>query len=37
VELAVRHIVHGRAVKNQEALANPQALQLFANLDALQS
>jgi acetoacetyl-CoA synthetase len=37
VELAVRHIVHGRAVKNQEALANPQALQLFANLDELQS
>jgi acetoacetyl-CoA synthetase len=37
VELAVRHIVHGRAVKNQEALANPQALQLFANLDALQN
>jgi len=37
VELAVRHIVHGRAVKNQEALANPQALHLFANLEALQS
>ena len=25
-EIAVRDIVHGREVKNQEALANPQAL-----------
>ena len=29
VELAVRNVVHGRAVKNQEALANPEALALF--------
>ncbi len=29
VELAVRNVVHGRAVKNQEALANPEALELF--------
>jgi acetoacetyl-CoA synthetase len=29
VELAVRHIVHGRPVKNQEALANPEALEHF--------
>lgn len=35
VELAVREIVHGRPVKNKEALANPEALELFANLDAL--
>jgi acetoacetyl-CoA synthetase len=28
-ELAVRDVVHGRAVKNQEALANPEALELF--------
>ncbi len=34
-ELAVRDIVHGRPVKNQEALANPEALALFANLEAL--
>ena len=34
-ELAVRDIVHGRAVKNQEALANPQALELFAELAEL--
>jgi len=36
VELAVRDIVHNRAVKNQEALANPEALKLFANLSELQ-
>lgn len=34
-ELAVRDIVHGRVVKNQEALANPDALGLFADLDEL--
>lgn len=37
VELAVRDIVHGRAVKNQEALANPEALELFADLEELKS
>ncbi|MEW6514803.1 MAG: acetoacetate--CoA ligase [Pseudomonadota bacterium] len=31
VELAVREVVHGRAVKNSEALANPEALELFRN------
>ncbi|MFD0916177.1 acetoacetate--CoA ligase [Pseudahrensia aquimaris] len=34
-ELAVRDIVHGRSVKNQEALANPEALKLFENLSEL--
>ena len=34
-ELAVREVVHGRPVKNQEALANPEALALYADLDAL--
>jgi acetoacetyl-CoA synthetase len=29
VELAVRDVVHGRAVKNIEALANPEALEHF--------
>ena len=29
VELAVRNVVHGRPVKNQEALANPEALEQF--------
>lgn len=37
VELAVRDVVHGRAVKNQEALANPEALALYANIAELQS
>jgi acetoacetyl-CoA synthetase len=31
VELAVRDVVHGRAVKNIEALANPEALEYFRN------
>ena len=30
VELAVRDVVHGRSVKNKDALANPEALDLFA-------
>ncbi|GLS34320.1 acetoacetyl-CoA synthetase [Mesorhizobium albiziae] len=36
-ELAVRDMVHGRPVKNKEALANPEALELFRDLEALQS
>ena len=36
-ELAVRDIVHGRTVKNREALANPEALELFRNIPELQS
>jgi acetoacetyl-CoA synthetase len=35
VELAVRDVVHGRPVKNREALANPEALDLFRDLAAL--
>lgn len=35
VEIAVRDVVHGRPVKNIEALANPEALKLFAGLDEL--
>jgi acetoacetyl-CoA synthetase len=35
-ELAVRDIVHGRSVKNMDALANPEALELFENLPDLQ-
>ena len=31
VELAVRDVVHGRQVKNIEALANPEALEHFRN------
>jgi acetoacetyl-CoA synthetase len=35
VELAVREVVHGRPVKNKEALANPEALDLYAGLAEL--
>ena len=34
-ELAVRDIVHGREVKNREALANPEALELYKGLAEL--
>jgi acetoacetyl-CoA synthetase len=34
-ELAVREVVHGREVKNKEALANPEALELFRGLTEL--
>jgi acetoacetyl-CoA synthetase len=37
VELAVREVVHNRPVKNKEALANPEALELFAGLEALRN
>ncbi len=36
-ELAVRDVVHGRPVKNTEALANPQALELYQDLPDLRS
>ncbi|MFE0017440.1 acetoacetate--CoA ligase [Mesorhizobium sp. NPDC059054] len=36
-ELAVRDVVHGRAVKNKEALANPEALDLFRDRPELRS
>ncbi|MBC7102142.1 MAG: acetoacetate--CoA ligase [Parvibaculum sp.] len=36
-ELAVRDIVHGRDVKNREALANPEALALYRDLPELAS
>lgn len=35
VELAVREAVHGRLVKNQSALANPESLEFFRNLPQL--
>ncbi len=37
VELAVRHIIHGRPVKNVEALANPEALDLYRDLPELKA
>ena len=35
VEIPVRDIVHGREVKNKEALANPEALEYFKDLPEL--
>jgi acetoacetyl-CoA synthetase len=34
-EIAVRDVVHGREVKNKDALANPQALDYFKGLEHL--
>ena len=36
-ELAVRDVIHGRPVHNVDALANPQALELFRDLPELRS
>ena len=36
-ELAVRDVVHGRPVKNVDALANPGALELFRDLPELRT
>nr|WP_286945679.1 acetoacetate--CoA ligase [Pseudomonas sp. UBA6718] len=35
VELAVRNVVHGKPVKNTDALANPHALELYRDLEEL--
>jgi len=34
-ELAVREVIHGRPVKNTEALANPQSLSLYERMPQL--
>jgi acetoacetyl-CoA synthetase len=34
-ELAVREVIHGRPVKNSDALANPESLALYRDLPAL--
>lgn len=36
-ELAVRDVIHGRPVKNTDALANPESLEQFRDVPALQS
>ena len=36
-ELAVRDVVHGRPIKNKEALQNPEALDLYKNLEQLKN
>ena len=35
VEIAVRDMIHGRPVKNKDALANPEALEFFRDLASL--
>ncbi|MFQ5513204.1 MAG: acetoacetate--CoA ligase [Myxococcota bacterium] len=37
VELAVRDVIHGREIRNREALANPEALEYFSNRGELAS
>ena len=37
VELAVRDVIHGRRVKNTDALANPEALELYRDVAELRS
>jgi len=37
VELAVRDLVHGRTIKNKEALANPEALDQFSDCPELEA
>jgi acetoacetyl-CoA synthetase len=37
VELAVRKIIHGQDVKNKDALANPESLDLYADLEELRT
>jgi acetoacetyl-CoA synthetase len=37
VELAVRRVIHGRPVTNVDALANPEALELYRDLPELSS
>lgn len=36
-EIAVRDVVHGRGVKNKEALANPEALELYRDMPELRN
>jgi len=37
VEISVRDVVHGRDIKNKEALANPEAMEFFKNREELLS
>ncbi|HEU4828272.1 MAG TPA: acetoacetate--CoA ligase, partial [Gemmatimonadales bacterium] len=36
-ELAVREVIHGRPVRNRDALANPAALELYRDLEELRT
>ena len=35
VEIAVRSLIHGEDIKNSDALANPESLEYFKELDQL--
>eukprot|EP00744_Colponema_vietnamica_P005209 GILI01007656.1.p2 GENE.GILI01007656.1~~GILI01007656.1.p2 ORF type:complete len:205 (+),score=79.70 GILI01007656.1:391-1005(+) len=37
VEIAVKQVIEGQAVKNKDALSNPSCLDFFANLEELKS
>jgi acetoacetyl-CoA synthetase len=37
VELAVRNVIHNLPVRNRDALGNPDALDLYADLEELKS
>jgi len=37
VEIAVRNIIHGKPVRNQDALRNPESLQLYRDIPELQT
>ena len=37
VELAVKKIIHGEAINNKEAIANPEVLKYFENMPQLKS
>jgi acetoacetyl-CoA synthetase len=37
VELAVRNVIEGKPVTNKDALANPEALNQFAEMTELKS
>ena len=37
VEIAVRDVIHGKTIANTDALANPEALDLYKDLAALQT
>ena len=34
-EIAVRDLIHGKEIKNKTALANPECIQEYLNIDAL--
>ena len=35
MELAVRNLIHGEEIKNRDALANPESLEYFKDLEEL--